>query len=198
MEAEISAKANFSQKAKYAHSPDEYVTWDDSVSAAANSWRYCCAKAGLWWQGQVLYVWGRADEGGGESRAGGTERGTGHQHGHQYSSPMDVSCSKTATGSNTHHGHFVKHLHDHGLTAPTGLDGLDYRQFFAPDDFFPVSIFGQRLLHCLQKADSASSLLERIMPEYLFLIFHWPPLQTRRSSMKGHRRFAFFDGIRSF
>ena len=85
-------------------------------------------------------------------------------------SPKDVSCSKTATRSNTHHGHFVKHLHDHGLTAPTGLDGLDHRQFCAPDDFFPVSIFGQRLLHCLQKADSASSLPERILPEYL--IYH--------------------------
>ena len=88
------------------------------------------------------------------------------------SSPKDVSCSKIATRSNTHHGHFVKHLHDHGLTAPTGLDGLDHRQFCAPDDFFPVSIFGQRLLHCLQKADSASSLPERILPEYLFLICH--------------------------
>ena len=77
------------------------------------------------------------------------------------SSPKDVSCSKTATRSNTHHGHFVKHLHDHGITASTGLDGLDYRQFCAPDDFFPVSIFGHRLLHCLQKADSASSLPER-------------------------------------
>ena len=78
------------------------------------------------------------------------------------SSPMDVSCSKTATRSNPHHGHFVKHLHDHGLIAPTGLDGLDYRQCCAPDDFFPVSIFGQRLLHCLQKEHSASSLPERI------------------------------------
>ena len=86
------------------------------------------------------------------------------------SSPKDVSCSKTATRSNTHHGHFVKHLHDHGLTAPTGLDGLDYQQFCAPDDFFPVFIFGQRFLQCLQKADSTSSLLERILPEYLFLI----------------------------
>ena len=88
------------------------------------------------------------------------------------SSPKDVSCSKTATRSNTHHGHFVKHLHDHCLTAPTGLDGLDYRQFCTQDDFFHVSIFGQRLLHCLQKADSASSLPERILPEYLFLICH--------------------------
>ena len=61
------------------------------------------------------------------------------------SSPKDVSCSKTETRSNTHHGHFVKHLNDHGLTAPSGLDGLDYQQFCAPDDFFPVSIFGQRL-----------------------------------------------------
>ena len=82
------------------------------------------------------------------------------------SSPKDVSCSKAATRSNTHQGHFVKHLHDNSLTAPTGLDGLDYRQFCAPDDFFTVSIFVQRLLHCLQKADSASSLPERILPEY--------------------------------
>ena len=83
MEAGISAKENFSQKAMYTHPQDEYVAWDDSVSAAANSWRYCCTKVGLWWQGQVLYVWGRADEAGGESRAGGTEPGIGHQHGHQ-------------------------------------------------------------------------------------------------------------------
>ena len=86
------------------------------------------------------------------------------------SNPKDVSCSNTATRSNTHHGHFVKHLHGHGLTAPTGVDGLDHRQYCAPDDFFPVSIFGRRLLHCLQKADSASSLPERILPEYL--IYH--------------------------
>ena len=88
------------------------------------------------------------------------------------SSPMDVSCSKTAIRTNAHHGHFVKHLHDHGFIAPTGLDGLDYRQCCAPDNFFPVSSFGQRLLPRLQKEDSASSLPERILQEYLFLICH--------------------------
>ena len=45
-EAGIGAKENFSQKARYARSPDEYVARDDSASAAVNSRRYCCAKAG--------------------------------------------------------------------------------------------------------------------------------------------------------
>ena len=42
------------------------------------------------------------------------------------SSPRDVSCSKTATRSSTHHGHNTKHLHGHGLPAPAGLDCPDY------------------------------------------------------------------------
>ena len=49
----------------------------------------------------------------------------GHSISTIVSSPRDVSCSKTATRSSTHHGHNTKHLHGHGLPAPAGLDCPD-------------------------------------------------------------------------
>ena len=100
MEAGISAKANFSLKAMYAHSPEEYVAWDDSVSDDTAAPRLGCDGRDR----SCMFEAERMKQEASHVQAG---RIAGQGISTVFSSPMDVSCSKTATRSNTHHGHFV-------------------------------------------------------------------------------------------